>query len=65
MKVVPGGFILDIVKELRGCSKNEAVRLMKAGAVTVDGLKVLNPETRAVGSGMIIKVGKRDFAKVQ
>lgn len=61
---VAPGFIVDIVKELRKCSKTEAVRLMKSGAVTVDGLKVLNPETRAVGDGMIIKVGKRDFAKI-
>lgn len=64
IKEVQGGFILDIVKELRSCSRNEATRLMKAGAVTVDGLKVLNPETRAVGSGMVVKVGKRDFAKI-
>jgi tyrosyl-tRNA synthetase len=61
---VAPGFVIDIVVELRKCSRTEAKKLMENGGVTVDGLKVLNIETRAIGDGMVIKVGKRDFAKI-
>jgi tyrosyl-tRNA synthetase len=47
-------------------SNSEARRLIEQGAVTVDGEKLLDSnEELAVRSGMILKVGKRRFARIQ
>lgn len=54
--------ITEIVMQMRQCSKNEAKRLMTAGAVTVEGAKV-DPDFPIFKAGLIIKVGKRNFAK--
>ncbi|NLS44182.1 MAG: tyrosine--tRNA ligase [Firmicutes bacterium] len=47
-------------------SNSEARRLIQQGGVTVDGAKIQDPERDIpVHSGMIIKVGKRRFVKIQ
>ena len=47
-------------------SNSEARRLIQQGAVTVDGERILDShEDLAVRSGMIVKVGKRKFARIQ
>ena len=57
----------DIRKLLTECglapSASEAVRLIKAGAVEIDGKKVTDFKTE-IKDGSIIKVGKRRFAKI-
>ncbi|GAJ13852.1 unnamed protein product, partial [marine sediment metagenome] len=44
-------------------SRSEANRLIKQGAVSIDGKKI-SSGTAPIQSGSIIKVGKRRFAKV-
>lgn len=57
--------IVDVVKQLRNCSKNEAMRLLKAGAVTVeDGITKITGPLPLCAKGIVVKVGKRDFAKI-
>ncbi len=47
-------------------SNSEARRLIQQGAVTVDGEKIQDSnEDIAVRTGMIMKVGKRKFARIQ
>jgi tyrosyl-tRNA synthetase len=47
-------------------SNSEARRLIEQGAVTVDGERIQDStEDLAVRSGMILKVGKRKFARIQ
>ncbi len=47
-------------------SNSEARRLIEQGAVTIDGEKVLaSDEDLTVRSGMIVRVGKRRFARIQ
>jgi tyrosyl-tRNA synthetase len=47
-------------------SNSEARRLIEQGAVTVDGEKILDSNDElAVRSGMIVRVGKRRFARIQ
>jgi len=47
-------------------SLSEARRLISAGAVTIDGAKITDVKTRiSTHPGMIIKVGKRRFAKIK
>jgi tyrosyl-tRNA synthetase len=47
-------------------SNSEARRLIEQGAVTVDGERIQDStEDLAVSSGMILKVGKRKFARIQ
>ena len=44
-------------------SRSEAMRLIRQGAVSIDGKKISN-NLATLKSGSIIKVGKRRFAKV-
>jgi len=47
-------------------SSSEAIRLIKQGAVSIDGEKTGNPdETLSAGNEYLIKVGKRRFIKVK
>jgi tyrosyl-tRNA synthetase len=47
-------------------SNSEARRLINSGAVEIDGVKITEiSATIAAHSGMIIKVGKRRFAKIK
>jgi len=63
MKKTTSKDIIDIIKEVRECSGSEAMRLIKGGGIRVDGKKV---EDRCeVNSGVIVKVGKRDFVEVE
>ena len=52
-----------LVKTHLAKSRSEASRLIKQGAVSIDGEKVTGP-LGSIKSGSIIKVGKRRFAKV-
>ena len=71
MMEVQAGEIINIVKKLRNCSKSEAMRLLKSGAVSVktsiedpfDFTKITG-EMPFLKPGIIVKVGKRDFAKI-
>lgn len=46
-------------------SSSEARRLIRQGAVTLDGEKIMDPEKEvAINEGAILKVGKRRFAKI-
>jgi tyrosyl-tRNA synthetase len=45
-------------------SRSEAYRLIRQGAVEIDGEQIDHPITRDLKDGSIIKVGKRRFARV-
>jgi len=46
-------------------SKGQARRLIQGGGVSVDGGKISDPYTVvAIGSGQVLKVGKRKFVKL-
>ena len=69
-KVVPDEIIsiahtdtLSFISLMRNCSGSEAKRLIKNGGVSINGRKISeNSEVLSVGD--IIKIGKRNFAKV-
>jgi tyrosyl-tRNA synthetase len=52
-----------IVKAGMAKSNSEAIRLIKQGAVSIDGNKITN-NMATIQSGCIIKVGKRRFARI-
>ena len=52
-----------IVATHQAKSRSEAIRLIRQGAVTIDGSRILT-NLAPINSGSIIKVGKRRFAKV-
>jgi len=54
--------IIDAVVKIRGCSKTQAKRLLKDGAVKLDGTKAM--EETPIAHGQIIKVGKRGFCRI-
>jgi len=54
--------LLDAVVKIRNCSNSEARRLIKSGAVKIEGNKV--DEDAVLESGQIMKVGKRSFGKI-
>ena len=55
-----------LIKTKTANSKNEARRLIQQGGVTVDGEKILDPFTSvSIEKEIILKVGKRKFAKVR
>jgi tyrosyl-tRNA synthetase len=56
------GNFVEIVSKVINCSKTEARRLFQSGAVKVNGEKVF--EGFEIQTGDIIKVGKRNFAKI-
>jgi tyrosyl-tRNA synthetase len=45
-------------------SRGEAIRLIKQGAIEVDGEKMINRIVAIIKNGSIIKVGKHNFIKV-
>jgi tyrosyl-tRNA synthetase len=59
---IKAGTLIDSICVIRNCSKSEARRLLKAGSVQVDNEK--QNEDCAVLNGQLIKVGKRDFARI-
>lgn len=62
-RIHDGQVILDVVVEAKmAASKNEARRLIKQGAVALDGRRIQDEEEK-VSSG-ILKVGKRRFVKL-
>jgi len=65
---LPGRYPLPqlLVESQLASSNSEARRLIKAGAVEIDGAKCGDyKSTITTHSGMIIKVGKRGFAKIK
>ena len=58
--------IVDIIFESQmSSSKSEARRLIKQGAVSIDGEKIDNPNLQLTSDNIcIIKVGKRRFLKL-
>lgn len=54
--------LLDAVVKIRGCSKSDARRLIEQGGVKIDDEKAT--EKSVIKTGMIIKVGKRDFGRI-
>ncbi len=55
--------IIEVVKMMRKSSNSEARRLLKANAVKING-EVNSSEEFLLKLGDIVKVGKRDFAKI-
>lgn len=55
--------LLDSIKVIRKSSSNEARRLLKAKAVKING-EVVSSEEVSLKSGDIVRVGKRDFARI-
>lgn len=69
ISVLEGISVLNIVTQLRKCSKNEARRLIDSKAVKLmtefgDNTVLEDGNTTILTPGVIIKVGKRDFAKL-
>jgi len=54
--------LLDAIIKIRGCSKTQARRLLADGAVKIDGVKAV--EDSHIAHGQIIKIGKRDFGRI-
>jgi tyrosyl-tRNA synthetase len=55
-----------LIKTKTASSKNEARRLIQQGGVTVDGEKISDPfQSVSIEKEIILKVGKRKFAKVK
>lgn len=46
-------------------SRNEARRLIEQGAVSIDGVRPNDPMQPVSGSGFVVQVGKRRFARVR
>jgi tyrosyl-tRNA synthetase len=59
--------ILDLIKELGAApSSSEARRLVEAGAVSIDEIKITDPRaTIAIKPGLLIRVGKHRFYKIK
>lgn len=55
--------IIDVIKSIRKSSGSEARRLLKSNAVKING-DVITSEDLVLTIGDIIKIGKRDFAKI-
>ncbi len=62
IKEIKAGDLLDVITQIRNCSKTEARRLIKSGAVKINDVKI--DEDEVLSSGQIMKVGKRDFGKI-
>ena len=56
--------LIESIMTIRKSSKNEARRLLKAKAVKLNGEVVIKEEVE-LKKGDIIKIGKRDFAKIK
>lgn len=54
--------LIEFITKVRDCSNSDARRLLNAGSVKVDGTKV--EDGFELVSGQIVKIGKRNFAKV-
>lgn len=59
--------IANLVKEAGLCSStSEAMRMVKQGAVKIDGEKIINPKELILkNENFVLQVGKRKFVKVQ
>lgn len=62
MPLVEANDLMAAVVTIRSASRSEANRLIKSGAVTLNGQKQL--ENIIVNKGSVIKVGKRYFGKI-
>ncbi len=57
---------LDLVAHLRPVSKSEAMRLIGAGALEINGKKITDPkQNHQLIAGDIVSLGKKDLAKVE
>jgi tyrosyl-tRNA synthetase len=60
--------LVEVVADLKFTSSNgETKRLVKGGGISIDGEKVSNPNIELrfeIGNEMVLKVGKRKFAKI-
>ena len=54
--------LISFITKVRNCSNSEARRLLNAGSVKVNDEKI--DEDFELGVGQIVKIGKRNFAKV-
>lgn len=54
--------LIEFITKVRDCSNSDARRLLNAGSVKVDGSKI--EAGFELQSGQIVKIGKRNFAKV-
>lgn len=61
---LPADFLLKIVALVRNESNNRARKLIRQGGVSINGEKVLDPLFWPE-SGLIIKIGKREFVRVK
>ncbi len=55
--------IIEVIQTIRKSSRSEARRLLSANAVKVNG-QVITSEDAILNTGDVVKVGKRDFAKI-
>lgn len=64
-----GAWIIQLITDAgMAPSRNEARRLVKGAAVTVDGITIKDEESRVVkpgSDGILLKVGKRRFARIR
>ena len=62
-QIVTSNNIIDVITELRSCSKSDARRLLSQNAVSVNGDKVSDVDF-VIQNGDIIKIGKKHLFKV-
>ncbi|MHC4134156.1 MAG: S4 domain-containing protein [Planctomycetota bacterium] len=64
--VEAGGTVAALVRDAFGLSGGEAKRLVKQGAVTLDGERLTDPNAAvAVQGGEVLRAGKRRFARLR
>jgi tyrosyl-tRNA synthetase len=59
----PAATLVEAIAQIRKCSKAQARQLLAQGGVRVDGQMVM--EDRPLAPGQLVKVGPRDFGRVQ
>lgn len=60
---ITASIALEAVMQMRRCSKTQARRLIMDGGVAVNDQRV-SSEDMPLAAGMVVKVGKRDFAEI-
>lgn len=61
--VVEAKDLVELVVKIRNCSNSVARRLIKDGGVRIDGVQ--QQDNCDLDPGVLVKIGKRDFARIQ
>jgi tyrosyl-tRNA synthetase len=66
IKTIEASNLIDAIMQIRAdTSKGEARRLIEGGGIRINGVQIHGTMEVDLSSGMIIKVGKRDFGRIK